>query len=220
MKKALLSIVIGSTLLSVGFANAGAGHQQADATNSAEQHSMMNMDHSKMNMKMDHSNMKMPAMDHSKMMMDMDMDMGHGEMQGHHGAATAGHGSEQSLAGSVGKESEVSRIIEVTADDSMRFFHEPINVKKGETIKFVVTNKGSMVHEFAIGTKGELKKHGQMMMSNPTMKHGAGGNAITIEPSQSMSIIWKFEQAGQVEAACNVPGHYQAGMYSPINFTG
>jgi len=30
-------------------------------------------------------------------------------------------------------------------------------------------------------------------------------------------IIWKFENAVDIEIACNVPGHYQAGMIAAVN---
>lgn len=134
------------------------------------------------------------------------------------GAGSAGHAhSMASLAGMPGEEANVSRIIIVTADDSMQFTHEPFNIKDGETIKFVVTNKGAIAHEFAIGTKDEHTEHGQMMMANPNMHHGPGGNAITIKPGETLALIWAFENAWQVEVACNIPGHYQAGMHSPVN---
>ncbi|GAA3929058.1 hypothetical protein [Litoribacillus peritrichatus] len=38
------------------------------------------------------------------------------------------HGSEGSLAGEPGKESQVDRVINVIADDTMRFTHEPLNI--------------------------------------------------------------------------------------------
>ena len=133
----------------------------------------------------------------------------HEEMKGH------AH-SMASLAGLPGKEENVSRVIEVRADDSMRFTHEPFNIQDGETIRFVVTNKGEVPHEFAIGTKDEHVDHGKMMMNNPTMHHGPGGNAITVKPGETQVLIWKFENAWQIEVACNIPGHYQAGMHSSV----
>jgi uncharacterized cupredoxin-like copper-binding protein len=138
------------------------------------------------------------------------------------GAAFAGVGgashahSMGSLAGKPGSEGSVSRTITVFADDSMRFIHEPFNIKDGETIKFVVTNNGAIPHEFAIGTKDEHMEHGQMMMANPNMQHGPGGNAITVTPGETLALIWTFENAWQIEVACNIPGHYQAGMHSDV----
>ncbi len=135
-----------------------------------------------------------------------------GQQEGMNGHAH----SMESLAGLPGKEEQVTRVIEVKADDSMRFIHEPFNIKDGETIKFLVENKGAMSHEFAIGTKDEHFDHGKMMMNNPTMHHGPGGNAITIKPGETQALIWTFENAWQIEVACNIPGHYQAGMHSSV----
>ena len=124
--------------------------------------------------------------------------------------------SMESLAGKPGNEKGVSRALTVIADDSMRFTHEPFNIKDGETIKFVVTNKGAIPHEFSIGTKDEHMEHGQMMMANPDMHHGAGGNSITVKPGETVDLIWAFEDAWQIEVACNIPGHYEAGMHSAV----
>ena len=42
-------------------------------------------------------------------------------------------------------------------------------------------------------------------------------NSILLEPNKSGEIIWKFNTDVALEAACNVPGHYEAGMISKIN---
>ena len=145
---------------------------------------------------------------HHKMMTDHHGNMDHGD--GH----KMGHGD--SLAGQPGKESDVNRSIEVEASDNMRFSHTPFNIKDGETIKFIVTNRGAIPHEFSIGTKDEHVAHGEMMMANPNMHHGPGGSSITIKPGETETLIWSFEKAKEVEAACNIPGHYAAGMHSSI----
>ncbi|OZG69765.1 hypothetical protein BTA51_29520 [Hahella sp. CCB-MM4] len=136
---------------------------------------------------------------------------GHGEH--HHG------GHMDTLAGKPGIRGEVDKTIEVTADDTMIFYlDQPLQVKDGETIKFVVTNNGHVEHEFAIGTKDEHVEHGAMMMQNPGMVHAAGGNAITLKPGETKELIWTFEEAWQVQVACNIPGHYEAGMHKLVSF--
>ncbi|WP_250657148.1 cupredoxin domain-containing protein [Alkalimarinus coralli] len=189
MKK-ILTIAAGIALISSGTVNAGAG-------SAVHGHGAGHDTQAKPSNHMDSSS-------HHEQMMNSE------GMEGH------AH-SMDSLAGKPGEESSVSRTIIVTADDSMRFTHEPFNIQDGETIKFVVTNKGAIPHEFAIGTKDEHMEHGQMMMANPTMHHGPGGNAITVQPGETETLIWTFENAWQIEAACNIPGHYQAGMHSSVN---
>jgi len=207
MKKIVLSVAISATLITAGCANVAHEH---DATEK-EAHGH----HDKMQ---DHHDSMAEGGDHHQGSMGGQEKMDdHSEMAGHggHGGEHA-HGSEGSLAGEPGKKDDVSRVIHVEANDAMRFVHAPFNIKDGETIKFVVTNKGAIAHEFAIGTKDEHIEHGKMMAASPMMKHGPGGNAITIEPGESKTLIWKFENAWQIEAACNIPGHYQAGMHSAV----
>ena len=42
--------------------------------------------------------------------------------------------------------------------------------------------------------------------ADKNMKIGSKGN-----------IIWKFDNAVNIEVACNVPDHYQAGMIAKVN---
>ena len=42
-------------------------------------------------------------------------------------------------------------------------------------------------------------------------------HSVLLEPKQKGDIIWKFDNAVNIEIACNVPGHYQVGMIAKIN---
>lgn len=208
MKALLLPTILGTTLLATGCANHEHEHDESErAGHSRGQHQEMMNDHHKD--MMDGGQSGSHHMDGA----------GHGEM-GHHGSGHDGMGHGDSLAGRPGKESEVDRVVNVEANDSMRFIHDPIKVTTGETIKFEIINKGAIPHEFSIGTKDEHMAHGKMMMDNPDMHHGPGGASITIAPGKTESLIWYFEEAWEVQAACNIPGHYQAGMHSPVLFEG
>lgn len=197
MSKLLVTTVLGSSLLIAGCSTTKYEHDNQNGHHGGQNHHREMMGDGGMGHKMEgHQGHDMT------------------QMKGHGGGHT--HGSEESLAGKPGLDADVSRVINVTATDDMRFSHEPLNIKDGETIKFVVTNKGKMPHEFAIGTKDEHMDHGKMMMANPGMHHGPGGNAITINAGETKALVWLFENAWQIEAACNIPGHYQAGMHSPV----
>lgn len=154
------------------------------------------------------------------------------------GAHSDGHGHGTSI-GEPGEASEADRTINVEMHDN---YYEPesIEVKPGETIRFVVENKGNLVHEFNIGTPDMHDAHQQEMQM--MVEHGViqGGklnekmmemdmgdghsmkhddpNSVLLEPGQSREVVWKFSGEGNVEFACNVPGHYQAGMYGDVNF--
>ena len=146
--------------------------------------------------------------------------------------------SSMKMIGVKGKLSEVNRTIEIKMYDN---YFEPnvLNIKKGEIIKFIVKNYGELVHEFNIATKEMHIKHqpemmkmveNQILLSDKIDKkkmkemakkdHSMGhthNNSVLLEPNQSAELIWKFSTDINLEAACNVPGHYQSGMVAKIN---
>ena len=136
---------------------------------------------------------------------------------GEHGAHE-GHGGEESSIGEPGKASDVSRTITVEMVDTMRFTPEMIDVKQGETIRFMVKNTGRIKHEMVLGTPKELKEHYAMMLKMPEMQH-AEDNMLTVEPGKTGEMIWRFTRARVVDFACLQPGHYPAGMKGQVRVT-
>lgn len=151
----------------------------------------------------------------------------------------AGHGGGHSnAAGEPGKASEATRTLNIEMTDN-RYSTEEITVKAGETIRFVIRNTGELVHEFNIGTAAMHKVHQKEMammaehgaleadrINHAKMKMDMGGgktmehndpNSALLEPGKSAKIVWKFSQAGNFEFACNVPGHYDAGMVGKLD---
>ncbi|WP_028454016.1 cupredoxin domain-containing protein [Chitinilyticum litopenaei] len=135
------------------------------------------------------------------------------------GAGDHDHGSMHGAAysfGEPGKAAEVTRTIKVGMGDDMKFvFDPPIgSIKRGETIRFEVSNAGKQVHEFSVGDAASQRAHAAMMKKMPDMKHDADPSAVTLEPGKSGSVIWKFSKApqGDIVFACQKPGHYEAGM--------
>ena len=140
--------------------------------------------------------------------------------------------------GEKGSEESVDRVIKVSMYDN---YYKPnkFKIKKNETIKFVVENKGELVHEFNIATKEMHFKHQPEMMmmveheilladkidkkkmmemskKNPAMAH-SHSNSVLLSPGDTAELIWKFSNTVDIEAACNVPGHYDVGMIAKIN---
>jgi uncharacterized cupredoxin-like copper-binding protein len=124
-------------------------------------------------------------------------------------------GQEVDVYGVPGDTAKVSRTIELDASDAMRFSKKDIQVRKGETIRFVITNVGKVRHEFSLGTKQELVEHYEQMKKFPDMVHEEA-NKVTLEPGQKGEVIWKFTKPGVVDFACLHPGHYEAGMKGQI----
>lgn len=137
------------------------------------------------------------------------------DMHGAHDTGSmsqATHGAEVGRPGDPGK---VSRTVDVTMDDAMRFSPSEIQVKAGETIRFLLRNKGKVTHEMVIGSMGELKEHAEMMRRMPDMQH-AQSNMITLAGGQIGGLVWQFDQPGAIDFACLVPGHMAAGMVGKV----
>ena len=125
------------------------------------------------------------------------------------------HAEHDNATGKPGDPAKVSRVLEITMDDSMRFTPNAISVKAGETIRFLIRNNGKLTHEMVIGSMEELKEHAAMMRTMPGMKH-AEPNMITLASGQRGGIVWQFDKAGTVDFACLVPGHMEAGMTGKV----
>lgn len=133
---------------------------------------------------------------------------------------------------------EVDRTIEFNAGD-MWFDPESLQIKPGETIRFVVTNTGNLEHEFVIGDTAAQREHREMMQSMMTQGHGDGGHgghgghdmaegahggsmpSVTLKPGEAQTLVWTApDNVDALEYACNIPGHYEAGMYGSIRLEG
>ena len=139
------------------------------------------------------------------------------------------------MIGSLGK--ALDRTIKVIMYDN---YYEPsnFNIKSGETIKFEIVNAGELVHEFNIANAMMHKKHQpemekmveneilladtidkdkmkKMAKMDKSMGH-SHSNSVLLE-NEKGDIVWKFENAMNIEIACNVPGHYQIGMIAKVD---
>ena len=133
---------------------------------------------------------------------------------------------------------KATRTVEVTLRD-IAFEPKSLDVKAGETVRFVLVNKGQLLHEFNLGdaamhaahqkemlqmqANGMLTATGMGKMDHSAMGHGDMGgmkhddpNSVLVEPGKKAELTWTFKQATGLEFACNLPGHYQAGMVGKL----
>lgn len=132
----------------------------------------------------------------------------HAHVHGH------GHEGNGSVVGVPGDPNNVSRIIVL----EMTFKHfkpSNIDVKKGETIKFVLKNVSEKEHEIMIGTMKELEAHAKEMRKNPHIAH-VDPNQVTVDAGETKELIWNFTKAGTVPFACPRHGHFKS-MRGEIN---
>lgn len=113
--------------------------------------------------------------------------------------------------GQTGDPRKAKRTVNVDMSDAMRFAPAELSVKRGETVRFVVTNSGSQMHEMVLGTMKELKEHAELMKKHPGMEHNEPYMAH-VQPGKKAEIVWQFTKAGEFHYGCLLPGHFEAGM--------
>jgi uncharacterized cupredoxin-like copper-binding protein len=178
--------------------------------------SMMDMDKHDMSAmphdQMDHGSMEHGSMD--KGSMDQSM-MGDGHDHAHGMApdqmASRPDGMEHDHAATA----EVDRVVEVTAMD-IAFEPKSVSVRPGETIRFVVTNQGAADHEFVIGDASAQLAHAEQMAAMGSGMDHSHMNAMLLKPGETKELVWTFEAGQDLQFACHVAGHYEAGMWGVI----
>ena len=130
---------------------------------------------------------------------------GHAHAQGNQAEGASG------TDGMPGNPRQVSRVVRVEALDTT-FNVKQIQVRPGETIKFVITSKSSIPHEFVIASHKEHLEHRQMMQQMANMTMDDEPNAVSVAPGQTKELVWKFGKDKDVEFACDIPGHAEQGM--------
>ncbi len=136
-------------------------------------------------------------------------------------AASAALAAEQTAFGIAGDPARVTRTITIDMTDDMRYAPAAIDVKQGDTVRFIAANKGATMHELVLGTKADIEKHAKAMKSAPVSDaHAhhvhASPSMVHLEAGKSGEIVWRFNRAGTFEYACLLPGHYEAGMKGTI----
>ena len=134
------------------------------------------------------------------------------------GNHAGGHGHDdggETAIGKPGVAAKASRTITIEMSDAMRFTPSDMEVKRGDTVRFIIKNAGQVKHEFNLGTREELLEHLEQMKKFPGMEQDEP-NKITLEPGKQGEIVWQFTKAGVVNLGCLIPGHYEAGMKGAI----
>lgn len=137
-------------------------------------------------------------------------DAGHDEAAGH---------EEEYTFGAPGDASAATRVIEVDANDDFTFSPSAINVSMGETITFIVTNTGSLPHDFTLGDQATQDGHeAEMaaMAATGEMGDHDDPNAVVVEAGETKELTWAFSHSGTVLIGCHQPGHYAAGMTGAV----
>lgn len=117
--------------------------------------------------------------------------------------------------GRQGDPKKVTRTIAVDMTDNMRFTPDVLKVRRGETVRLDVMNKGRVLHEFVLGTPADIQEHWQAMKNHPGMAHEQPQSAHVGAGSKG-EVVWQFTKPGEFRFACLLPGHFEAGMAGKV----
>ena len=121
-------------------------------------------------------------------------------------------------AGEPGDPRKAFRVVGITMlENQGTMLYQPgkVYVKRGEQIKFVITNAGLLSHEFILADSADNLKHAALMKKYPDMEHD-DPNGKTVQPGAKAEILWRFTTTGTFEFSCLIPGHREAGMVGII----
>ncbi|MCG9726391.1 copper-resistant cuproprotein CopI [Vibrio brasiliensis] len=148
------------------------------------------MDHANM----DHGSMNSSKMDHSMMNMEGMSDVG-----------------------MPAKGAKPDKVVHVLLSDDMKIrFKKEVKIEPNDVVQFVVLNTGKIDHEFTIGSEKEQVEHREMMKTMSAGHMHDSGNSVTVKPGKAKQLLWHFHGDNQVEFACNIAGHAEAGMIKKI----
>lgn len=143
----------------------------------------------------------------------------HGD--GKHSSAPVSHAGHQGHPvvdtpfGRPGDPTQVTRTIRIDMSDDMRFSPSVLNVKRGETVRLDIVNKGQVLHELVLGTATELQAHAEAMRRAPGMEHDEP-QMVHVKPGKKGELVWRFSEPGEFDFACLLPGHFEAGMVGKV----
>lgn len=147
---------------------------------------------------------------------------------------------DRGYAGRPGDITAIDRTIEVKIGD-MFFSPGSVEVKTGETVRFLLKNQGALLYEFNLGSPdshvARQKEMAAMFQSGFLSQNCAHGveatghmsgmkmvsrehddaNSLLVEPGVTAELVWRLSKANDLAFACNVPGYYQSGMLGKVN---
>lgn len=111
------------------------------------------------------------------------------------------------------------RTIAVSMTDELRFEPASFTVQAGETVRFVVSNEGQVVHEFLIGDEEDQARFEGEMGEMDGIEHDSEAG-VSVQPGSEEEFNYIFAVAGELLAGCHEPGHFAGGMVATLSIEG
>lgn len=117
--------------------------------------------------------------------------------------------------------SGADRAVEIDID-GMSFVPDRLELRRGETVAFVVNNPDDIVHELFIGSEEDQDAHraqhlGAADADQVLIPHL--GYGIYVDAHGTGVMTYHFARSGEFMIGCHLPGHWEAGMVAHIRVT-
>jgi uncharacterized cupredoxin-like copper-binding protein len=89
-----------------------------------------------------------------------------------------------------------------------RFAPSHFVVRRGATVRFVITNVDPIDHELILGDETVQRRH----ETGTESAHGAVPGEVSVPAGMVAETSYTFSRAGIVLIGCHAPGHYNYGM--------
>jgi len=101
------------------------------------------------------------------------------------------------------------------------FGYEParIEVRLGETIRFILENPTDLPHELVIGSAAEQDDHGAAHRAagvSVVRLAGEGPASILVPPHGTGQLEFRFDDPAATILGCHIAGHWESGMRAEI----
>jgi len=89
-----------------------------------------------------------------------------------------------------------------------RFGPSHFVVRRGATVRFVITNADPIDHELILGDEGVQRRH----ETGTEPAHGSVPGEVSVPAGMTAETRYTFSRAGVVLIGCHARGHYEYGM--------
>jgi uncharacterized cupredoxin-like copper-binding protein len=93
-----------------------------------------------------------------------------------------------------------------------RFSIDEVHVHPGTTVRFVITNRDPIHHEFIVGPPSVHARHERGHES----AHPPVPGEVSVAPEDNGETFYRFDRTGRFVFACHLPGHFAYGMHGVV----
>lgn len=93
-----------------------------------------------------------------------------------------------------------------------QFEVDEIKVRVGTRVRFVLRNEDPIGHELIVGDEAVHAVH----TAGTHTEHAPIPGEVSVRALETGVTTFEFDEPGEVEFACHLPGHYESGMHGTI----